>query len=87
MDLASAVAAVMSGKSDPFTLFNQYLDSVPVEQVRWILVAFVLTMWMIKSSVAYLNVKNLDAPLDPLIPQLYGPTVLKKYEKHKVGIF
>jgi len=62
---------------------NQWLNTFPVDTVRWVLVSFVITTWAVASSVSLLNVKNLDAPLDPLVPKLYGANVLKKYEKHK----
>lgn len=75
--------SISVGQEELLSMFNTHLDSMTVQQVRWVLVSFVLTMWVLKSSVSFLNVQNLDAPLDPLIPKLYGPDVLKKYERHK----
>ncbi|CAD7955375.1 unnamed protein product [Amoebophrya sp. A25] len=63
-----------------------YVAGLSVDEARWILVAFVLTQWILHTSINFLNVANLNKPLDPLIPKLYGESVLQKYEKSKAYI-
>ncbi|CAD7966784.1 unnamed protein product [Amoebophrya sp. A120] len=63
-----------------------YLMEISVEDARYCLIAIVLTQWLLSSTVSMLNVGNLKRPLDPLIPKLYGPSVLEKYEKSKAYI-
>ena len=78
--------SVLQSAYDYLQAGSDWATKMNVADARYTLVAFVVTHWILSSSVSLLNVSNLNKPLDPLIPKLYGPSVLTKYEKSKAYI-